>query len=70
MRSSIRLRVPREVFARIITAWRDGYADALGAASPLGPQIMREHMDQIIASILNPAHYAVWFVPIVSGRKA
>lgn len=29
----------------------------------------REHCDQIIASIMNPEHYAVWFAPIVSGRR-
>ena len=62
------LRVPRRVFADIITAWRDGYADALGQHSTLKPASMREHFDQIITSILNPEEYAVWFVPIVSGR--
>lgn len=64
------LRVPREVFAGIITAWRDGYAEALGAHSVLGPLVIREHFEQIIASIGNPEHYAVWFVPIISGRRA
>jgi ubiquinone/menaquinone biosynthesis C-methylase UbiE len=64
------LRVPREVFAGILTAWRDGYADALGEHSSLGPQLMREHFEQIIASVRNPDHYAVWFVPIVSGRRS
>ncbi len=63
------LRVPRETFAAIITAWRDGYCEALGEHSTLGPETMRAHFDQIIASILDPAHYAVWFVPVVSGRR-
>src|SRR5687768_8082034 len=62
------LRVPRRVFADIITAWRDGYVDALSTAS-FPPTLVREHFDQIIASILNPEHYAVWHVPIVSGVK-
>lgn len=62
-------RVPREVFADILTAWRDGYSEPLGQFSPLGPQRMREHFEQIIASILNPEHYAVWFVPIISGQR-
>jgi len=62
------LRVPRRVFADIITAWRDGYAEPL--STPEFPHArVREHFDQIIASILNPEHYAVWFVPIVSGVK-
>lgn len=62
------LRVPRQVFADIITAWRDGYVDAL--ATPDFPaSVVRQHFDQVIASILNPDHYAVWQVPIVSGMK-
>jgi SAM-dependent methyltransferase len=62
------LRVPRRVFADIITAWRDGYVDALSTAA-FPPTRVREHFDQIIESILNPEHYAVWHVPIVSGVK-
>jgi SAM-dependent methyltransferase len=62
------LRVPRRVFADIITAWRDGYVDAL--STPDFPaSLVRKHFDEIIASLRNPDHYAVWFVPIVSGVK-
>jgi SAM-dependent methyltransferase len=61
-------RVPRKVFADIITAWRDGYVDAL--ATPDSPAThVRQQFDEIIASMLNPDHYAVWHVPIVSGVK-
>jgi ubiquinone/menaquinone biosynthesis C-methylase UbiE len=62
------LRVPRRVFADIITAWRDGYVEAL--ATPEWPAaVVRQHFDEVIASILNPEHYAVWHLPIVSGVK-
>ena len=62
------LRVPRRVFADILTAWRDGYVDAM--ATPEFPATrVRQHFDEIIGSILNPEHYAVWQVPIVSGVK-
>jgi SAM-dependent methyltransferase len=62
------VRVPRRVFADIITAWRDGYVDAL--STPEFPAVLvRQHFDEIIASILNPDHYAVWHLPIVSGVK-
>src|SRR4051812_23863228 len=61
-------RVPRKVFADIITAWRDGYVEVLATAdSP--PSLIREEFDEIIASIRNPDHYAVWHLPIVSGLK-
>ena len=62
------LRVPRRVFADIITAWRDGYVDALSTPE-FPPALVRQHFNEIIASILNPEHYAVWHVPIVSGVK-
>jgi SAM-dependent methyltransferase len=62
------LRVPRRVFADIITAWRDGYTDALSTPE-WPPALVRQHFDEIIASLLNPDHYAVWHVPIVSGVK-
>ena len=58
----------RQVFANIITAWRDGYVDALSTPE-LPSALVRQHFDEIIASILNPDHYAVWHVPIVSGVK-
>ncbi len=46
------LRVPRRVFADIITAWRDGYVQAL--ATPEWPAaVVRQHFDEVIASILN-----------------
>jgi len=62
------VRVPRRVFADIITAWRDGYVDAL--ATPEWPAaVVRQHFNEVIASILNPDHYSVWHVPIVSGVK-
>ncbi len=62
------VRVPRRVFANIITAWRDGYTEAL--ATPEWPvALVRQHFDEVIDSILNPDHYAVWQVPIVSGVK-
>jgi ubiquinone/menaquinone biosynthesis C-methylase UbiE len=62
------LRVDREVFAEIMIAWRDGYADALASQAGLTSATIRQHFAEIIASIRNPDDYAVWFVPIVSGR--
>jgi SAM-dependent methyltransferase len=61
-------RVPRRVFADIINAWRDGYSEAL-ATTEWPVATVRQHFDEVIASILNPEHYAVWHLPIVSGVK-
>jgi ubiquinone/menaquinone biosynthesis C-methylase UbiE len=63
------LRVPRETFAAMLEAWRDGYADAIGAKTALPASEARALFDYVIASVRNPDDYAVWQVPVVSGRK-
>jgi ubiquinone/menaquinone biosynthesis C-methylase UbiE len=62
-------RVPRGVFASIIEAWRDGYTSHFDKESALRPGEARALFDQAIATILDPSQYAVWQVPVVSGRK-
>ena len=63
------LRVPRETFASIIEAWRDGYTSAIGDHTALGRKETRALFEQAIAGIRDSDQYAVWHVPIVSGRK-
>ncbi len=62
------VRVPRETFAAIITAWRDGYCEAIGQFTPNSPETARQYFDQMIASIRDSLGYAVWMVPVVSAR--
>ena len=62
------VRVPRETFAAIIEAWRDGYADAIGELTPITREAAVAYFDQMIANIRNPRGYAVWMVPLVSAR--
>jgi ubiquinone/menaquinone biosynthesis C-methylase UbiE len=64
------LRVPRPVFAGILRAWRDGYVDPLAQATGRDPAEVRADFDTMIADIETPPHYAVWHVPVVSGRRA
>lgn len=64
------LRVARPVFAGILTAWRDGYAGPLAAETGRDPQDVRRDFDAMIEAILTPPQYAVWQVPIASGRRA
>ena len=59
-------RVPRETFAEIFTAWRDGYADGIAQYLGISPDDVRDHFDATIECIRDG--YAVWFVPIVSAR--
>lgn len=63
------LRVPRDTFAGIITAWRDGYAEPLAGASGREPHEVRADFDRMIAAIETPPNYAVWQVPVASARR-
>jgi ubiquinone/menaquinone biosynthesis C-methylase UbiE len=62
------LRVPRETFAAIIEAWRDGYAEPVGEYTPISREKAIEYFNQMIANIRDPLGYALWLVPIVSAR--
>jgi ubiquinone/menaquinone biosynthesis C-methylase UbiE len=62
------LRVPRDIFAAIIEAWRDGYTEAIGELTPITSEAAVDYFNQMIANIRDPRGYAVWMVPIVSAR--
>ena len=62
------LRVPRETFAGILTAWRDGYVDSIAERTRFDAPTVRAHFDQMIADIRDPRRYAAWMVPIVAAR--
>jgi ubiquinone/menaquinone biosynthesis C-methylase UbiE len=64
------LRVPRETFATILEAWRDGYCEPIGDYTPITRDQAREYFNQMIANIRDPRGYAVWMVPVVSARVA
>jgi ubiquinone/menaquinone biosynthesis C-methylase UbiE len=64
------LRVPRETFAAIWEAWRDGYVDAIGEHTPFTSREAHDLFEDMIACIRNPNGYAVWQVPILSARKS
>jgi ubiquinone/menaquinone biosynthesis C-methylase UbiE len=62
------VRVPREIFAAIIEAWRDGYAEPIGDLTSVTREAAVAYFNQMIANIRNPHGYAVWMVPVVSAR--
>jgi ubiquinone/menaquinone biosynthesis C-methylase UbiE len=62
------IRVPREVFAAILEAWRDGYAEAIGELTRFTRAEATDYFEQMIANIRDPRGYAVWMVPVVSAR--
>ena len=62
------LRVPRETFAAILEAWRDGYAEPIGELTPIRRECAIAYFEQMIANVRDPYGYAVWMVPVVSAR--
>jgi ubiquinone/menaquinone biosynthesis C-methylase UbiE len=62
------LRVPRETFAAILTAWRDGYAELTSQYTRFSSQEALAFFNQMIANIRDPKGYAVWMVPVVGAR--
>ena len=63
------LRVPRETFAGIWEAWRDGYVDTIGTYTRFSSHEALALFDDMLACIRDPDGYAVWQVPILSARK-
>jgi len=62
------LRVPRDTFAAILEAWRDGYAESIGQLTPITREQAVAYFNQMIANIRDPRGYAVWMVPVASAR--
>jgi ubiquinone/menaquinone biosynthesis C-methylase UbiE len=62
------IRVPRETFASIIEAWRDGYTESIGQLTPFTRESAVEYFNEMIENIRDPLRYAVWMVPVVSAR--
>ena len=62
------LRVPRDVFASILEAWRDGYAGVSAEYSRFTLEETTAYFNRMIANIRDPHGYAVWMVPVVSAR--
>ena len=63
------VRVPRDTFARIWEAWRDGYTDSLVQHTGIPRAEIEQYWREMIACVRDPRGYALWQVPIWSARK-
>lgn len=63
------LRVPREIFANILIAWRDGFAPVLAETTGRPLDAVRADFDTMIGDVATPPSYAVWHVPVISARR-
>jgi ubiquinone/menaquinone biosynthesis C-methylase UbiE len=62
------LRVPRSVFAVMLEAWRDGFAGPCAQVTGIPLDRVVDYFDNMIAQVRDPRRYAVWMVPVISGR--
>lgn len=60
-------RVPRETFATIYTAWRDGYVESIAKHWGRSEAEVRDYFDATIEAIRTG--YALWLVPIWTSRR-
>lgn len=61
------LEVPREIFAAIWEAWRDGYTEVIAEHSEYSTEEVLDHFGDMISCIHDPAGYGLWSVPVISG---
>jgi SAM-dependent methyltransferase len=64
------LRVPRETFARIWEAWRDGYTESLVEKTQLPRVEIEVYWEEMINCVRDPRGYALWQLPLWSARLA
>ena len=63
------LRVPRETFARIWEAWRDGYTDSIVLHTEVPREEVERRWREMIACVRDPRGYALWQVPVWTAAK-
>jgi ubiquinone/menaquinone biosynthesis C-methylase UbiE len=63
------LRVPRETFARIWEAWRDGYTDTITEHSGIPREEIERRWREMIACVRDERGYALWQVPVWTAAK-
>lgn len=62
------LRVPRATFAEIWEAWKDGYVAPISELCEVPREWVAANFDDQLDAIRDPASYAAWVIPVVSGR--
>ena len=64
------LRVPRDTFARIWEAWRDGYTDSIVEHTGLPRDEIERRFRERIDCARDPRGYALWQVPVWTAAKS
>ncbi len=62
-------RVPRDTFARIWEAWRDGYTDSIVQHTTMSREETDMRWSEMIDAARDPRGYALWQVPVWTASK-
>lgn len=63
------LRVPRDTFARIWEAWRDGYTETMVEHTGVPREEIERRWREMIDAVRDPRGYALWQVPVWTAAK-
>lgn len=63
------LRVPRETFARIWEAWRDGYTESIVQHTGRSREEIERRWREMIDCVRDPRGYALWQVPLWTAAR-
>jgi SAM-dependent methyltransferase len=63
------IRVPRETFARIWEAWRDGYTDSIAEHAGVPRDEVAWRWQEMIDCVRDPRGYALWQVPVFTAVR-
>jgi SAM-dependent methyltransferase len=63
------LRVPRQIFARIWEAWRDGYSDSIVEKAGVPREEVTRRWREMIDCVRDPEGYALWQIPLWTAQK-
>ena len=63
------VRVPRDTFARIWEAWRDGYTETIVQNTTMPREEIERRWKEMITAARDPKGYALWQVPVWTASK-
>ena len=63
------VRVPRDTFASIWEAWRDGFADSIAQHAGIPREEIERRFREMIDCARDPRGYALWQVPLWTAVK-
>ena len=63
------LNTSRDVFARMLRYWRDGYTRFISAGLDVEPRLIKARFDELILSVMDTERYACWLIFAVSGKR-